>query len=355
VQQRAFLSGLFSRLRLFPGLYDVAAWNARRKRVEVEIALDEQAPCALLKLAARLSGESADPLSPVPEIGSEMTKYLVIAPGDMGKLSAPTARACITGSIEQLMVPIEWAVLEGMSEPLARARPVHRRVQGLGTPPRSVFETHFHEGRTGPPRVLLFGHAAAGLLHVDTELDELQALLLARYRKLGWPQELIHRVPASQANRETLQARLDGSDYDIVHLAGHAGFAGGAPAIQVAGAGGEGDVAQNVSGEALGRWLRGSSVRFVGLSCCEGAATAAGPERAAGWRQSLCKELLEAGVAEVLAHVWPIGDTSAVAFAQRFYGAFVPRFDAPGALHEARREAVRSDPLWASSVLARHA
>jgi CHAT domain-containing protein len=110
-----------------------------------------------------------------------------------------------------------------------------------------------------------------------------------------------------------------------------------------------------VSGDELASWLRNSTVRFVYLSCCEGAESPLPLERAAGWRRSLCKSLLEAGVAEVLAFFWEVDDAEAVAFTQTFYAKFFPGFDAPAALHAARLNCSLDKPIWASSVLAQRA
>lgn len=345
---RAQLSRSFSQLRLFPKLHDVYAWNRQRKRRQVNLRLTPTAPGALLEVLTRTSAELADPLSVVRQLGDELARYVKVDDSEL-LLAQPETRVCILSGAEHLASPLEWVVLKGLAEPLARARTVFRRVEDLHPVSRRAnLEFQFHDGQTGPPRVLLFGHATPSLQHVTTELEALENLLSTRYRSLGWPEELIKRVSPGEATRDQLEALLAGSDYEIVHLAGHAGFEGGRPVMQVAAADGR---SARVTGEELSAWLRTSTVRFVFLSCCQGAASDPDWQSAAGWRQSLCKEMLEGGVPEVLAHIWDVGDIGSVAFSSAFYDAYVPAFDAPAALYAARQSSSRGDSVWASSIL----
>jgi hypothetical protein len=346
--KRAELSKLFSSLRLFPKLHDIHAWIARQRRgAEVILRLDPAAPRQLLESLLQAAGHMSDPVALARSLGQEIAKYIAV--NDKAALAKPGARVCVACNVEHLAVPLEWAVPDGLAEPLSRARPVFRRVEDLyPAARRAALEQQFHSGLTGPPRVLLFGHATASLPHVTTELNTLETLLTKRYGELGWPAELVYRVPSNDATGGQLAALLAGSDYEVVHLVGHAGFDGGKPVIQVAAEDGS---PGRVTGEELSSWLRTSAVRFVYLSCCEGAATDPNQPRAAGWQQSLCKDLLEAGVPEVLGYIWQVGDTSSVAFTKVFYDAYFPAFDAPGALYAARHESTRSDALWASSIL----
>jgi hypothetical protein len=351
-KKRSQLSGMFSMLRLFPKLHDLRAWNTSRHRREMCLRLKPGTPIETLAQLVRAAGAHSTPMAFVRSIGPEIAKCIDL--GDQETLlSQPDTRVCFVSTCEELLAPIEWAVVERLEAPLSRARVVFRRIENLGYAlRREALEAAFHKGATGPPRILLFGYDTASLQDVTTELRALQTLLTERYKLQGWPTELIHCVVSHEASRDRLEMELAGGDYDIVHLAGEGGFDAGQSIIQVADHRGH---ALTVTGEEIGEWLRMSSVRLVYLSCCEGAAPDMSSDHWSGWRQSLCKEILEAGVPEVLAHIWPVSDARSVAFSRTFYSNYFPAFDAPLAIHKARTESGRSNELWASSVLIQQA
>lgn len=351
---REELSALPATLRLFSGLHNVRAWNRRRVRPDVTIRLKADAPKRLLAYSAQDPQDSAALLEKVRVLGQELMTYIDVADSKASAaiLGSRDARVCVEGSADQLSIPVEWAILPGMDAPLSRARPLIRRIVGQTSRPRASLEQRFDAGLTGPPRVLLFGEMST-LINVEHELDSIQRIFADRYKASGWPEELIDRVPAKggpagEATYDTLKSKLQGSDYDVVHLAGHAGFDGEDAVFQVLDdEGGE----QHIRGEELAAWLRTSMVRFVYLSCCEGATEGWDIGRITQWRRSLCKELIDAGVAEIVAYAWEISDEGSVAFTKAFYDAYVREFDAAVAIQEARRAAERGDALWASSVL----
>jgi hypothetical protein len=353
-EKRDAINSLFSILRLFPNLHDIPAWNMRRKRIEVELRFKHGTPHGLLAVATSGAGQHEDTIVPMQQIGADIATHIEIGQhGDL--LRQPDTRIVFSSNVEHLDSPVEWAVLEQVpSGPIARLRPIHRRVEtSSASGRRGTFETAFHNGFAGPPRILLFGHGGGDLPAVATELETLTALLTEAYTRVQWPVELIQRIPFSATTAEELALWMMGSDFDIAHFAGHVGFtARGQPAIQVAGDDGK---PAFVTGEQLGQWLRPSSVRFVHISGCAGASADPKSTHLAGWRQTLCKDLLEAGVTEVLAHLWEVGDRDSVAFSRLFYDAYVPSFDAPGALFRARQNTGRSNALWASSILVRQA
>jgi hypothetical protein len=340
------LSRMFSTLRLFRDLHDVRTWNGRRKEgapVEVQLNLDHT---GLLQLFNRVIGQSPDRGELVRALGAEVGRSL--AEGEQASLlMRREARLCVVGGTQDLMVPVEWATFDGMEEPLARARVVVRRVVGI-VPERARLDSAFHANLSGPPRVLLFGAPSPDLPHTSQEINALARCFANRYDRSGWPSELVQSLVEAAATGAELEMALNGSDHEVLHLACHAGFDGDNPVVELRqDASGHREV---VSAEELGQWLRRSTVRFVYLSCCEGAAVRR-PGADLAWSQSLCKALLEAGVPEVLAYVWRVSDEGSVWFTQLFYDRFVNDFDAARALHHARRRAPRSDPFWAASIL----
>ena len=354
---RAWIDTLFSKLRLFPNLHDVQGWVERRARRTVTLRLQDGAPAKLIELAATAAGKTPEPMQWVQRVGPELATYLQ---ADDNRLLSEDARAqvAIDCRPDDLAVPVEWAVLPALQQPLARVRGAYRRVSPLGAvpAPRCTLEAHHHRSAGGPPRVLLFGHGGARLPHVDAELTMLEQLFINQWNGLQWPADrLVRCVGGAQATIGVLRTEVERSDVAVLHLAGHAGVHNGQPVLQLATDGGGDDGDGLIAADRLADWLRDSSVRFVYLSCCEGAASSAERDAVTAWRQSLCRSLLDAGVPEVLAFLWPIGDTDALGFTRTFYDSFVPRFDAVGALAAARRRCTLDQPLWAASLLARRA
>jgi hypothetical protein len=257
----------------------------------------------------------------------------------------------VVSEINDLMIPAEWAVLPELSEPLARFRPMFRQIpNSTGGAEREAIEDLFERAVAGPPRALLFGYGPPDLPNVSRELNEIKGVFDRHYKEREWPQELTDVVPPDQATWQGLYGRIANSDYDILHVSGHAGWKGSTPAILVAPADGKGEW---ISGSELGQWLRDALVRFVYLSCCGGAAAPLAQEQLPVWQQSLCREVLEAGVPEVAAYFWPVSDERSVSFTRRFYEEFLREFDAPQAMFLARRSCEIGNPLWAGSVIIR--
>ncbi len=351
--KRAWLNSLFSELCLLPNLHDLRHWKARRVRREVGVRLRGDGAADVLRVTANAVGAAPDPLRFVRAADAAIAAVLEVDDPD-NLLASATTRLRIDCDVDDLTVPVEWATPRGLQAPMALARPVYRSVRKLAPlEQRATLEQHFGDNLGAPPRVLLFGAPSLQLPQVGAELSMLENQLKDGYQKWEWPADvLVQRVAGPQATREQLQLLVEGSDFDVLHLAGHAGFVDGQPVFEVAA---DGATAQHVRADELANWLRNSMVRFVYLSCCEGAATALTQELSAGWRKSLCKSLLQAGVAEVMAFFWKIEDGDAMAFTSHFYEGYFPCFDAPGALLAARLATGADSPLWASSVLVRQA
>jgi CHAT domain-containing protein len=197
--------------------------------------------------------------------------------------------------------------------------------------------------------VLLLGSPSPDLPDVPRELRAVEQCFVARYNQSGWPQELVKTVAPDDATPEHVELLLVGGDHDVLHIACHAGLEGDTPVLLLRDPASGNPLALPAS--AFGQWLKKSTLRFVYLSCCEGAAHPLTAKDVAGWSQSLCKEVLEAGVPEVVSYVWPVSDAGSVWFTREFYERFVHDFDAAAAVHQARRASPRDDPLWATAVL----
>ncbi len=345
---RRALTRQFSLLRLFPKLHDLRSWNERRNRRDIPITIAPTAPRPELEVITALAGDHAQALDTVRQMSTRIAGYLEVAAADLTALATQDrCRVSVVSTVDDLMIPVEWAVVAGISGPLARACPVSRRI-ALTEPRRESIEDQFEDAAAAPPRVLLFGYGPPELLHVHTEIAALHGQFTRRYAANEWPVDLIDLVSGPQATAEVLRLAISDSDIDILHLAGHAGWVDGGPALQLAGAGGKPSF---VASGDLGQWLKRSSVRFVYLSCCGGASTPLGTEQFAGWRQTLCRDVIEAGVAEVAGYFWPVSDQRSSRFASQFYESFLQDFDAPAAMLSARRATMADDPVWAGSII----
>ena len=346
------LGRLYSELRLLPDLHDVNTWLERRLRGQpVVVTLERGVATGLFPWVANIAGKQEDRLQAARNLGAEVAKC-IDEPGRAALCEKSVARVCVVGAAESLMVPVEWATFENQPEPLGRSRPVSRRIEGL-QPVRASLEHAFHSNLGGPPRVLLFGTPSPDLPDVFPELRAVERCFGSRYDQSGWPGELVRTVAPGEATQKHLELSLVGGDYDVLHLAGHAGLQGDRPVLLLRDSE-SGNLMPMAAGE-FGQWVKKSTLRFVYLSCCEGAAHALDASGLAGWRQSLCKEVLEAGVPEVMSYFWRVSDSWSVSFTCAFYERFVSDFDAAAALFEARRTTSRDNPLWATAVLVQQA
>lgn len=349
-ETRRSLNRQFSLLRLFPNLHDVRAWNERRTRRDVEVTIRSGAPRQALEVITALTGDRANALDVVKRMGAEIAGYLDVSDG--AALAADeTCAVSIVSSIDDLMIPVEWAVLPKMSSPLARAYRVSRRVSHTG-PRRESIEDLFEDDAAAPPRVLLFGYGPPELPHVRAEIVAIRDQFTRRYAENEWPTEIIESLTGEGATSDALRLAVSGSDFDIVHIAGHAGWVDNGPALELATTGGSPAL---LASRDLAQWLQSSSVRFVYLSCCDGASVPLQSAQFAGWRQTLCRDVIEAGVSEVAGYFWPVSDQRSARFASQFYESFLQNFDAPGAMLSARRSTMADDPVWAGAVIVKTA
>ncbi|TWT92724.1 CHAT domain-containing protein [Stieleria varia] len=128
----------------------------------------------------------------------------------------------------------------------------------------------------------------------------------------------------SKATTDQLQRRLQGATYHVLHFMGHGTF------DRQSGVGklvmeNEDGSACLISGEALGRILRDTSLRLVFLNACQTAQVGAGGASSIESQMSerafsgVASSLVLAGLPAVLAMQFPISDTAAIAFSETFY------------------------------------
>jgi CheY-like chemotaxis protein len=202
-------------------------------------------------------------------------------------------------------------------------------------------------------RILLVGANDDGdIPAVGTEVAELAKEIEIEVGRLGLEVEVDVLVGA-EASRETLSDKLQHQSYHIFHYAGHGRFRGELPELSglVLGQGSERSV---LTAADLKRLVSETELRFVFLSCCLGARTAALAGR--GEFQGILEALARAGVPAVLGYRWTVDDAMALELARSFYSALWQHL-APGpALLEARKTMSmgplgRDSETWASPVL----
>jgi pimeloyl-ACP methyl ester carboxylesterase len=142
----------------------------------------------------------------------------------------------------------------------------------------------------------------------------------------------VTKVGGSEATRTRLLEELKSGRYDVVHYAGHAGFD---------------PVNRTRSGLicAGGEWLTGQDLAglrvlppLVFFNACESARVRKRGEEPIGGNVGVAESLMRGGVANFIGTYWPVGDTAAYAFAEKFYGAIIARDSLGDALCKARQD-----------------
>ena len=277
-------------------------------------------------MVTHLSGESAEWRTVVQKAGEALGKKYQQA---VAERSTREVRIRAVMASSRMMVPIEWArAFDG--DPLCRERPIHRRISDVAAPRRPSVEDAIQEVLTGPPRILLFGHGPAELPNVGSELVGLQSLFADAYRARGWPADLAQAIRPDDATREGLRHRLVDSDYEILHIAGHAGYLEREPVIQVRGS--DGQPACRCSGRSASvAQQKHGTPRLPKLLHRGGTELRRSAAGGMGF-EHLSRAVVQAGVPEVAAYLWPVRDKRASAFARAFYGFYLRDFDASGAM-----------------------
>jgi len=181
---------------------------------------------------------------------------------------------------------------------------------------------------------------------VETEGLKVKAAL----EEHGWQVTLLS---GADLTLEAAIAALDGCNQDLVHYSGHGFYSQLDPDSS-------GLVLRNKDGDVavldalrLRQLLKESRVRFVFLSCCEGAASSDGAQLLDSDYLGVMDALIAAGVPSALGYRWPVAAAGATMLAQTFYDKLHQHGSLEMALLLARQE-VRSqlaDQTWVSPIL----
>jgi len=340
-----------TRQRLYPHIHCFSRWEAFARRDEIRWLAPKTSQDSILSLLAKISGENDEWLAAIQGSGQWFKENSYPDRATREHLAKRDARLCIECTADQLSIPYEWATVPDVVEPLGRWRPVRRHLTGLAQEHHpDTLDRALANGAIPPPRILLFGYGGPELPRVDRELKEVRKLIRRRYQEFTWPDVAVNTVLSPEATRDRLERELQDGDYLALHICGHAGFEGDRAFLALLDASGNTD---RVYGDELREWMRDTDLRFVFLNVCVSAQARAPGAGNLGYFRALVTECVEAGVTEVVSHLWPVLDDEAYRLAVDFYSAYVNNeFDAAGALMEARqRRRFNTEAAWGAPLL----
>lgn len=237
--------------------------------------------------------------------------------------------------------------------------PVSRSITGVPIKRASLSPAYLNEmwGTNSPLKILLIAsNTKPDIPGVDDEVLSLETFLGTAFDTLGLSVE-ITRIPTAEATYERIRRVLHKNQYHIIHYAGHGLHDVISPEKSCLffyeKENRQGVVLQMAVSE-LKILLKGSSVRFIYLSCCLGAKTADSLKLLDDDFLGLAEGLIQAGVPSVLAFRWPVSDIGAKTLAIRFYESLASQGRIDTALLHARQEVVahdRDDITWLSPIL----
>ena len=149
---------------------------------------------------------------------------------------------------------------------------------------------------------------------------------------------------------------LESGGYDVIHFSGHGAFMEPAEnsCLFVRGNAHGEDVIDTLTANELNILVERSRIKFVYLSCCQGAQIGATDKLITGEFLGIVPSLLVGGVPSVLSMRWPLNDQTAVLLAISFYSELFKGRGIELALFRARKQVqakMPNDYNWLSPVL----
>ena len=267
-------------------------------------------------------------------IGGQLHRSFIGGRGEeyLGRMR-PTA---ILLNVDEMILSLPWELMKGWDEPLVTAVPVGR-VAATRTVPHAERDPLAQDRDV---RILAVSDPTADLEVAAAEVASLRSVAAGG---AGGYAVSVDVLEGAQASVAAFQKAISERDYDILHFAGHAGFAAARPGdSRLHFADGElrADQVLTLS------WQSPPGIVFV--SACESAAAGRGARLVSRGRSSngLAAAFLSAGVGGYLGYLWPVSDEGAGLVAGTFYEALFQRENVGLAVLEARRAASRlNDPI----------
>jgi hypothetical protein len=178
---------------------------------------------------------------------------------------------------------------------------------------------------TEPPMRLmhLIASPADAALDVEKEAKLLNSALAGLAE-----QGLVEVIPGQPGTLETLRQGVRQGCH-VLHFSGHGTFAGGEGLLVFEDEDGQHEL---VDQDTLAHLLLGSQVRLAILNACESALASDGDAFT-----SVAAALIRAGLPAVIAHQYPMPDSSAIVFAAEFYRALADGLTVDAAVCEGRK------------------
>jgi DNA-binding response OmpR family regulator len=260
-----------------------------------------------------------------------------------------------------LQMPFEMmfdGTIEGGGNYLVLKQPMSRYVTDIDGNRRPVSRDFLNRLATSdePLRVLLIGsNTDPPIPMVDEEVRALAQLIPREFDSRRVPVEMTV-LTTNEASFDAVDAALRECRAHIVHYAGHGVYDPLSPErsqLRFWSGLNRSGVVVPMTGSALAATLVGSDTRFFYLSCCEGATSGSAGAFLGDDFLGVIDALAQAGVPAVLGYRHPVGDASAVRFAEHFYRGLTARGELDLALFDARNRmsANRDDPSWLTPLL----
>lgn len=240
----------------------------------------------------------------------------------------PTA---VLVDVDETILNLPWELMHGSEGPLVTSVPVGR-VVSTRTVPQPERDPMKQDREV---RILAVADPTADLALARAEVQALRSL------DGGTAGFSIHLdvLEGEKATVKRFRERIAATNYDVLHFAGHAGFAPSRPglsALRLA------DGVIRADEVAALPWPAPPGIVFA--SACE-SATASRGARLIGRRRSpngLAAAFLSAGVAGYLGYLWPVSDEGAGTVAGTFYHAMFAEENVGAGVLRARQEAERA-------------
>ena len=268
---------------------------------------------------------------------------------------------------EMLSFPFEFinclsSVDEGMRH-LVLSHPMRKSILGIRSK-KAPLSPSFRADPTA--RALLVSSNVSGQVTLNGKIyalppipgaqQEIDALnrLAEKYRQSGEVRcqfDVRHDV-----TRDEMAELLESGNYDVVHFSGHGVFLDPAEnsCLFFRKERNESGVIDTLTANELHALVERTRIRFVYLSCCQGAVVGATEALLSGEFLGIVPSLLVGGVPSVLSMRWPLNDEMAVLLATSFYGELFKGRGIEVALFRARKliqARMPNDYNWLSPVL----
>lgn len=280
-------------------------------------------------------GSSAAAKRAVAGVGRQLHRSFLGNRGDEYlRRMRPTA---VLLDIDETILSLPWELIEGWAGALVTDVPVGRVVATL-TVPHAERDPLTQDREV---RILAVADPTADLGLARAEVDALRRVVDG-----GTAEFTLHLdvLEGAEATVRRFRERIATTDYDIVHFAGHGGFAPARPGqstLHFA----DGTIRAD---EVLALpWPAPPGIVFA--SACESAAAGRGARLVSRRRNvnGLAAAFLSAGVAGYVGYLWPVSDAGAGTIAEAFYRELFLRENVGLAVLEARRTAASqlAEPL----------